>query len=62
MRQDQSRVLIVDDEAFFVEAIDEILTTAGFLTRRAADGASAHHALRVDRPGGRSRSAPAGCL
>ena len=41
MRQDQSRVLIVDDEAFFVEAIDEILTTAGFLTRRAADGASA---------------------
>lgn len=41
MIQSQSRVLIVDDETFFLEAIDEILTAAGHDTLRAADGASA---------------------
>lgn len=41
MIQSQSRVLIVDDETFFLEAIDEILTAAGHDTTRAADGASA---------------------
>lgn len=37
----RSRVLIVDDEIFFLEAIDEILTEGGFETTRAADGESA---------------------
>ncbi|MFK7894238.1 MAG: response regulator [Myxococcota bacterium] len=41
MMQSQNRVLIVDDETFFLEAIDEILTTAGHETVRAADGATA---------------------
>ncbi len=34
-------VLIVDDELFFLEAIDQILTAAGFRTVRAEDGGSA---------------------
>lgn len=39
------RVLIVDDEVFFLEAIDEILTDAGFETVRAEDGESALEAV-----------------
>ncbi len=41
--QDRShgRVLIVDDEVFFLEAIDEILRAADFATVLAADGESA---------------------
>ena len=45
MIQTQSRVLIVDDETFFLEAIDEILTAAGHDTMRAADGQSALDAV-----------------
>ncbi len=41
MSQARSRVLIVDDEIFFLEAIDEILTDSGFETLRAEDGESA---------------------
>ena len=37
----RNRVLIVDDEIFFLEAIDEILTEGGFITTRAGDGESA---------------------
>jgi len=37
----RSRVLIVDDEIFFLEAIDEILRGGGFETVRAATGADA---------------------
>lgn len=37
----RTRVLIVDDEIFFLEAIDEILTEGGFDIVRAGDGASA---------------------
>jgi len=37
----RKRVLIVDDELFFLEAIDEILRASGYETVRAADGASA---------------------
>lgn len=37
----QSRVLIVDDEVFFLEAIDEILSEAGFDTIRAVNGGEA---------------------
>jgi len=41
MIEASSRVLIVDDEVFFLEAIDEILCAAGFATVRAEDGESA---------------------
>ena len=41
MSEPLSRVLIVDDEIFFLEAIDEILTEAGYETVRAVDGESA---------------------
>jgi DNA-binding response OmpR family regulator/putative methionine-R-sulfoxide reductase with GAF domain len=41
MTDSSSDVLIVDDEVFFLEAIDEILSTAGFRTVRAEDGGSA---------------------
>ena len=41
MSEMRSRVLIVDDEVFFLEAIDEILTEGGFETTRAEDGESA---------------------
>ncbi len=41
MAEPRGRVLIVDDESFFLEAIDEILGEAGFQTRLAEDGASA---------------------
>ena len=41
MGQTRSQVLIVDDEVFFLEAIDEILTEGGFETVRAEDGESA---------------------
>jgi DNA-binding response OmpR family regulator/putative methionine-R-sulfoxide reductase with GAF domain len=41
MTEASSRVLIVDDEIFFLEAIDEILSSAGFETVRAEDGESA---------------------
>jgi len=41
MAEASSRVLIVDDEVFFLEAIDEILSAAGFDTVRAEDGESA---------------------
>ncbi|MEZ4333545.1 MAG: response regulator [Myxococcota bacterium] len=37
----RNRVLIVDDELFFLEAIEEILTEAGYETLRAANGAEA---------------------
>jgi DNA-binding response OmpR family regulator len=41
-----NRVLIVDDELFFLEAIDEILSENGYETIRATDGAEAlEHAL-----------------
>ena len=40
-RESRNRVLIVDDEVFFLEAVDEILTEGGFDTVRAEDGASA---------------------
>lgn len=39
--ESRNRVLIVDDEVFFLEAIDEILTEGGFDTVRAEDGESA---------------------
>ncbi|HKK53669.1 MAG TPA: response regulator, partial [Myxococcota bacterium] len=41
MSEARTRVLIVDDELFFLEAIDEILSGAGFETVRAEDGQSA---------------------
>lgn len=41
MSQARSRVLIVDDEIFFLEAIDEILREAGYETVRAANGKQA---------------------
>jgi DNA-binding response OmpR family regulator len=41
MRETHSRVLIVDDEVFFLEAIDEILTDAGYQTARADCGEAA---------------------
>lgn len=41
----RNRVLIVDDEVFFLEAIDEILSEAGFETARAEDGESALEAV-----------------
>ena len=41
MGQQRGQVLIVDDEVFFLEAIDEILTGAGFETVKAEDGTSA---------------------
>ena len=41
MTEASSRVLIVDDEVFFLEAIDEILGAAGFDTLQAEDGESA---------------------
>lgn len=37
----RNRVLIVDDELFFLEAIDEILSENGYETLRATDGAEA---------------------
>src|SRR5690606_36907369 len=37
----RNRVLIVDDELFFLEAIEEILTEAGDATVRASNGAEA---------------------
>ena len=37
----RSRVLVVDDEHFFLEAIDEILSERGYEVVRAADGAAA---------------------
>lgn len=37
----RNRVLIVDDELFFLEAIDEILSEHGYETLRAEDGAAA---------------------
>ncbi|MCA9505878.1 MAG: response regulator [Myxococcales bacterium] len=40
-RSQKSRVLIVDDEVFFLEAIDEILGDAGYETCRAEDGEGA---------------------
>ena len=40
-RAARSRVLIVDDEIFFLEAIDEILTEGGFETVRAYNGETA---------------------
>jgi len=41
MTEASGRVLIVDDEVFFLEAIDEILSAAGFEPVRAEDGESA---------------------
>ena len=41
MLETNNRVLIVDDEIFFREAIDEILRGAGFDTVKAEDGQSA---------------------
>lgn len=41
MSKIRNRVLIVDDEIFFLEAIDEILIKGGFDTTRAGDGESA---------------------
>jgi len=41
MSHARSRVLIVDDEIFFLEAIDEILCEAGYETVRAATGKEA---------------------
>ncbi|MBJ21651.1 MAG: response regulator [bacterium] len=41
MNQARRRVLIVDDDVFFLEAIDEILTDVGFEIVRAEDGESA---------------------
>lgn len=41
MRESRNRVLIVDDEVFFLDAIDEILTEGDFDTVRAEDGESA---------------------
>jgi FixJ family two-component response regulator/putative methionine-R-sulfoxide reductase with GAF domain len=43
--------LIVDDEVFFLEAIDEILTGAGLHTLRASDGESALSAISDPRIG-----------
>ena len=40
-RGTHTRVLVVDDEIFFLEAIDEILTEGGFDTVRAEDGETA---------------------
>lgn len=41
MIQTRNRVLIVDDEVFFLEAIDEILSAANFETIKVKDGESA---------------------
>jgi DNA-binding response OmpR family regulator/putative methionine-R-sulfoxide reductase with GAF domain len=41
MAETRNRVLIVDDEVFFLEAINEILSSAGFDTLQAEDGKSA---------------------
>ena len=41
MTEESNRVLIVDDEVFFLEAIDEILSAAGFDTVQAEDGEGA---------------------
>lgn len=41
MIETSSRVLIVDDEIFFLEAMDEILSAAGFDAVKAEDGESA---------------------
>jgi len=41
MTDSRNEVLIVDDEVFFLEAIDQILGAAGFSTVRAEDGGSA---------------------
>ncbi|MEE8164284.1 MAG: response regulator [Myxococcota bacterium] len=41
MAESRGHVLIVDDEVFFREAIDEILSAAGFQTGMAEDGKSA---------------------
>jgi FixJ family two-component response regulator len=43
----RGRVLIVDDESFFREAIDEILEEAGFRARSAEDGRSALEAVQA---------------
>ncbi|MBW2499207.1 MAG: response regulator, partial [Deltaproteobacteria bacterium] len=51
MNEARSRVLIVDDEVFFLEAIDEILTGAGLHTLRASDGESALSAISDPRIG-----------
>ncbi len=45
MADARNRVLIVDDEVFFLEAIDEILGSAGFETVKAEDGESALDAV-----------------
>ena len=66
MLEARSRVLIVDDEVFFLEAIDEILSKADFETVQAEDGESAlvavsdptwceHSTNGVAQPLGRSR-------
>jgi DNA-binding response OmpR family regulator len=41
MTETRNRVLIVDDEVFFLEAIDEILSAANFETIKVEDGESA---------------------
>ena len=41
MAESRGRVLIVDDEVFFREAMEEILAAAGFQTGTAEDGQSA---------------------
>ncbi|MAG31840.1 MAG: hypothetical protein CL908_13210 [Deltaproteobacteria bacterium] len=51
MSQTRSRVLIVDDEVFFLEAIDEILCEADFETLRAEDGESALEAIQQEDVG-----------
>ncbi|HEB89894.1 MAG TPA: response regulator [Deltaproteobacteria bacterium] len=45
MTEARNRVLIVDDEVFFLEAIDEILVSAGFETLKVEDGESALDAV-----------------
>ena len=50
MTESRGQALIVDDEAFFLEAIDEILSGAGFETVLAEDGESALAMARVERP------------
>ena len=44
MAETRNRVLIVDDEVFFLEAINEILSGAGVETWQAEDGKSARAA------------------
>jgi DNA-binding response OmpR family regulator len=51
MSSSNTRVLIVDDEIFFLEAIDEILDAAGYETERAADGRTALEAACDPRVG-----------